>query len=191
MAEPATRETPSSWRIPTARSVMAPLEALPVLPMVNLRGAGDVFLAAAERSLGMPLPLQANRFHAAGGRRAIWLGPDEWLVIGTADEADTLETRLGAALAESAAAVTDVTGNRLSFRLAGPAARDLIAGGCALDLHPRVFGPGHCAQTLLARTGVILLQHDDVPTFDLLVRRSFARYLIDWFDRIAATADIA
>ena len=28
--------------------------------------------------------------------------------------------------------------------------------GCSLDLHPRSFRPGQCAQTLLARGGIIL-----------------------------------
>jgi sarcosine oxidase, subunit gamma len=50
---------------------------------------------------------------------------------------------------------------------------------CALDLHPRVFGPGQCAQTLLGRTQAVLWQIDTEPTYRLLVRCSFAAYLAD------------
>jgi sarcosine oxidase subunit gamma len=60
----------------------------------------------------------------------------------------------------------------------GPRARDLLAHGCALDLHPRVFGPGRCAQTMLARAQVVLLPRPD--DFLVLVRSSFAAYLSEW-----------
>ena len=54
----------------------------------------------------------------------LWLGPDEWLVLG-GREAD---------FADAAAAV-DVSANRVALELAGPdAARP--RPGCALDLHP-------------------------------------------------------
>ena len=157
---------------------------LPLAPAVNLRGSGLAFLEAAERALGVALPTSANRFHEADGRTAIWLGPDEWLVLCEA----TMEAHLRLLLDGIASAITDVTGNRVTFRLTGPRAHDLLTAGCSLDFHPRVFGPGHCAQTLLARTGVILLQRNAAPTFDLLVRRSFSRYLVGWLSSVAAVA---
>jgi heterotetrameric sarcosine oxidase gamma subunit len=36
--------------------------------------------------------------------------------------------------------VVDVSAQRTTLRLRGEHARDLLAGGCSLDLHPRVFG---------------------------------------------------
>ena len=61
-------------------------------------------------------------------------------------------------------------------------ARALLAFGCALDLDPRHFGPGSCAQTMVARAGVIVwaLGEEPAPTFLLLVRPSFAPYLEGW-----------
>ena len=56
----------------------------------------------------------------------------------------------------------------------------MLAKGCALDLHPRAFVPGRCAQTLLARAQVILEQLDDEPAYRLLVRGSFAGYVATW-----------
>lgn len=158
---------------------------LPLAAAANLRGSGEAFVAGVEEAIGGLLPLEPDRFVEAGGVTIAWLGPDEWLVIDPAGDASGLEARLSAA---PGAVATDVTGNRVALRLSGPAARDLLAAGCSLDLHPRAFAAGQCAQTLLARTGVILLQRDDAPTFDLLVRRSFARYLRDWLASVAALA---
>ena len=111
-------------------------------------------------------PTEPNTF--AGD--AIWLRPDEWLVLGGREE----EYR-------DARAAVDVSANRVGFALAGPGAADVLARGCSLDLHPSVFPPGRCAQTLLARAQVILLRRTE-HTFHLLVRPSFAPYLRAWLE---------
>lgn len=98
---------------------------------------------------------------------AIWLGPDEWLVLGGREEE----------YAGRPAAV-DVSANRVCLELSGDGAADVLARGCALDLHASVFPPGRCAQTLVARAQVILWRTDDA--FRLLVRPSFADYLRAW-----------
>jgi sarcosine oxidase subunit gamma len=113
----------------------------------------------------------------------LWLGPDEWLVAGGSAD---LPERLRAALAGVHAAVVELSASRAVFELTGPAARDVLAKGCALDVHPRAFGPGQCAQTGLARAAVILEQVDAAPTFRIFVRRSFARYLATWLADAAA-----
>ena len=100
--------------------------------------------------------------------RALWLGPDEWLVIG-AHEEDFRD----------AAAAVDVSANRVCFELAGDDVEDVLAQGCSLDLHPSVFAPGRCAQTLLAKAQVILHRRD-AETFRILVRPSYANYLRAW-----------
>jgi sarcosine oxidase subunit gamma len=93
---------------------------------------------------------------------ALWLGPDEWLVLGGREED----------YADQPAAV-DVSANRSCLELSGEGAADVLARGCALDLHPSVFPPGRCAQTLVARAQVILYR-PEAHTFRLLVRPSFA-----------------
>ena len=98
---------------------------------------------------------------------AIWLGPDEWLVLGGREED----------YAELPAAV-DVSANRVCLELSGDGAADVLDRGCALDLHPSVYPPGRCAQTLVARAQVILWRTEDA--FRLLVRPSFADYLRAW-----------
>ena len=70
-------------------------------------------------------------------------------------------------------------------------ARDLLAKGCSLDLHPRVFGRGGCAQSHLAKAQVVLHQVSDEPAFDLYVLRSFADYLWAWLEDAAGEYGLA
>ena len=62
----------------------------------------------------------------------------------------------------------------------------LLAKGCTLDFHPRVFSAGQCAQSGLAKTSVLIAMVDDRPTFDVIVRRSFAEYLALWLQHSGA-----
>jgi len=137
---------------------------------------------------GVSLPLTPNRVAATGALRVLWLGPDEWLVAADGDAPDLLP-RLERAVAGRGAATHDLSSSRVIIEVAGVAARDLLAAGCGLDFHPRVFGPGQCAQTLLARVPVILDQLDDAPHYHVLVRRSYARWLVDWMIDAAGGLD--
>jgi sarcosine oxidase subunit gamma len=88
--------------------------------------------------------------------------------------------RLERAIAGRRAAVNDLSSSRAVIQISGAGARAVLEAGCGLDLHSRVFAPGHCAQSLLARVPVILDQIDRTPRYRVLVRRSYARWLIDW-----------
>jgi sarcosine oxidase subunit gamma len=65
----------------------------------------------------------------------------------------------------------------VALELSGPSAKDVLAKGCSLDLDARSWSVGSCAQTLLARAQVIL--HERAETTGILVRPSFAEYLLD------------
>ncbi|MDQ3810008.1 MAG: sarcosine oxidase subunit gamma [Chloroflexota bacterium] len=150
------------------------------LCQVNVRAHGEA-AARVGHALGLVLPTQPNTVTTGEDCSALWLGPDEWLIV--ADDvagAGAIESAVRAAFTPDWGSVVDVSGNRVALDVAGPSARDVLATGCSLDLHPRRFGVGRCAQTLLARTGVIVWQSDDVPTFRLLVRTSYARHLGEW-----------
>lgn len=151
---------------------------------VNLRGdPGDAdFVKAAKAALKFFVPTAPNTVEGKRDRYALWLGPDEWLVVGAPGTETRLAADLGKALDGIVAGVTDVTEGRTVIRLAGVHVRDLLAKGCGLDLHPRAFGPARCAQTRLAKANVILHQLDDAPTFDAYVERSFADYLWRWIE---------
>jgi len=152
------------------------------LAQVNLRGdaADPAFRAAVRAALGGDVPVEPNTAApAADGCAVLWLGPDEWLAVAP-EEPAALAARLAQALAGQHAAAIDVSSSRAVIELAGPHARAVLAKGCGLDLHPRSFAAGCCAQTLLARAQVILHQVADTPEYRLHVRASFAAYLAEW-----------
>jgi sarcosine oxidase, subunit gamma len=134
---------------------MADLRELPIESQVSVRGK-------PQRGF----PVEPNT--TAGG--VLWLGPDEWLVVGGREEDYP-----------DAAAVVDVSANRVCFELAGEDVEDVLAQGCSLDLDPTVFAPGCCAQTLLAKSQVIL-HRTEREAFRIFVRPSFAPYLRAWLD---------
>lgn len=155
--------------------------AEPFVAMAGLRvdPAGPAARAVAEH-LGAELPA-ASTWVETDTARVIWLGPDEWLVTSPFRSPAALEADLRAALGTGCGAVVDVSAQRTALRLRGDRVRDVLATGCSLDLHPRVFGPGAAAQTVLGQAGVVLLALDGTGThFQLVVRSSFARYLADW-----------
>jgi sarcosine oxidase subunit gamma len=157
------------------------------LGYVNLRGdaSNPAFADAVASVLRAPLPLKPNTVAEGRGSVVCWLGPDEWLIMTAPGAEDELIRALRNALDDLFAAVTDVSSGFTLIAVGGERARDLLATGCSLDLHPRVFGPGRCAQTLLAKAGVLIRQRDESPLFDLVVRRSFADYLWLWLERAA------
>jgi sarcosine oxidase subunit gamma len=111
----------------------------------------------------------------------IWFGPQEWLVTSTSQAAEALEAQLREVTTEHGGAAVDVSAQRTTVRLCGAHARDVLAKGCSLDLHPAVFGPGAAAQTMLGLAAVVLIPLDDKGTdYRILVRSSFAGYLADW-----------
>src|SRR5947208_4425012 len=107
---------------------------------------------------GVPLPLQPNRVAVMRAVRTLWLGPDEWLITAPDGAVPELLSWITHAAADRRAQGTDSAARRLIIEIAGPCARALLEKGCGLDLHPRAFTPGCCAQTLFAKLPVILDQ---------------------------------
>jgi sarcosine oxidase subunit gamma len=156
------------------------LAELPFLTMVNVRV--DPASEAADRigtALGAPLPRRCGDTATRGPRTAVWLGPDEWLVLSRTD-AGAVTADLREALHGDPGSVVDVSANRTTLELSGPSAREVLEKGCPLDLHPRAFGPGRAVSTTVGPVPVLLWQTDDAPTYRLLPRSSFADYLARW-----------
>ncbi|MBT5255838.1 MAG: sarcosine oxidase subunit gamma [Alphaproteobacteria bacterium] len=145
---------------------------------VNLRCAPNAS-SQLIKFLGAALPDTPNMVIKSGQRRVIWLGPDEYLVLVKAGEEDSLSSVISGALASQHHAATIVTDALACLQLDGPAARDLLAKGCALDLHDTKFTPRMCAQTLLASASITLLCEADT-SFRIICRTSFLDYVIAW-----------
>jgi sarcosine oxidase subunit gamma len=154
----------------------------PFITMVELRvdpsGPGA---KAAAGLLGVELPTTPSTYTKSADTTVIWLGPDEWLVTGTALTGSELEARLRETLSSHGGTAVDVSGQRTTLRLRGSHSRDVLGKGTPIDLHPSIFGGGAAVQTTLGQTGVILLAVDGGGAdYRILVRSSFARYLADW-----------
>lgn len=193
--EPAAAAAPAASRVSPLAAVTGRLAApaeesgvslrlheIPFLAQVNLRL--DAKSGAADRvgfALGLPLPLEPGTSTQGGELSVLWLGPDEWLVLGPPGTDDGIQALLRSAVASDPASVVDVSAQRTTLLVAGAHARDLLAHGCSLDLHPREFGSGSCAQTMLARSPVVLVAQDAAePVFWVLVNASYAAYVAEW-----------
>lgn len=154
------------------------------LSYINLRGdpKSSEFKSAAKSAIGQALPAVPNTM-SGREHRIFWLGPNEWLIVTSASL--DLIPRLRGSLAGQHASVTDVTGGQIGMLLSGQGVRDVLAKGCTLDFHPGIFTVGSCAQSGLAKANVLIGLVDDRPTFQMIVRRSFAEYLALWLRNAA------
>ena len=125
-------------------------------------------------TLPFPAP-NANRVARWEDRDVLWLGPDEWLVVGDAGDDATIVEELASAMAGHRS-IVDVSANRIVLDLED--GLDALATGCGLDLDPWRWRPGMCAQTLFGAAHVILQQRDERTT-RLFVRPSFAGYVVE------------
>lgn len=186
-ADISTRRSPlDGWAARLAG--LAPAVRLterPFRAQLTLRLPDPARTSAVSRVLGIDLPSDPCTFTRGTGPHGpvevAWLGPDEYLVLAQPGLQRTLESALREAIGDAPGTVVDVSAQRTALALSGPHARDLLAHGCAIDLHPSASPTGTCVQTLLAQAGIILLVRDaDAGEFLLLVRASFARYLAAW-----------
>lgn len=149
---------------------------------INLRGeqSDQAFTKAVASALGVALPLEPNTVSDGQYVTALWLGPSEWLLLTAPDGQHEMAKALQKALGNISSAVTDVSGGQTIINIRGSHARDVLSKGCTLDFHPMVFGPGQCAQTNIAKATATIRKVDDSPSYDIIVRRSFADYLASW-----------
>jgi sarcosine oxidase subunit gamma len=146
---------------------------VPFLAQIDLRVEEAV---AGDAALLVPFAPNTVLRHEL--RAALWLGPDEWLVTGPAGSQADLIAELETALGDADRSIVDVSASRAVLDLSGQLVRDVLATGCPIDLHPSVWHPGRCAQTLFDRTPV-LLEHLAGETTRVYVRPSFADDLLD------------
>lgn len=161
--------------------------------IINIRGDSNdaAFTGAVKTATSVDLPVKANTVNSGNGISILWLGPNEWWVVAAADRSDELVAALRQAFQGQHTAVIDVSESRTVITVSGPKARDMLARGISLDLHPRVFGPGQCAQTGMAKANILLHQLDDKPSYDIYVLKSFSDYLFRWSEQIAKDFGLA
>ena len=152
----------------------------PVEPtrVLRLRRPTPAMLEATSRALGVALPDKPNMV-SAGAVRCLSIGPGEWMLVGALIDGAALEQAIAAA---PAALTADLTEALVAWVVTGSHARDLLAKGCTLDLHPTIFGQDRCAQTALAQVFVTIERIPGADGFRIYADRSFAAHLELWFE---------
>jgi len=151
------------------------LRQLPPASRLVLRGGPQVLIVAAD-TLGLQhneTPCRAVRNDA---RAALWLGPDERLLIGPAEAAREIEGLLQRALAGMAHSLVEISHGQTAFEVRGARAAAALNIGCPLDLDPESFPVDMCTRTVFAKAQVVLWR-TDVETFRVETARSFAPYV--------------
>ena len=163
------------------------IEEKAFLGYLNLRGrpAHTGFVAGVLKALGVEAPTEPNTVIDAGDKRVYWLGPDEWLIVTPAGQQQEIADQLRATLDGVFSSVVDNSSGLTMIRISGENAAALLATDCPLDLHPREFKPGQCAQTRIAKAGMTIAPLADGNGFEVIIRRSFADYLLRWLQDAA------
>jgi len=146
---------------------------LPACTRLILRGRAAA-VSAVTAPLGFALPLQRCRAATTGERSALWLGPDEWLIL--AAVSDPVGAGLAQAMHGHPPSLVDVSQRQCAIEVGGTAAADVLNAGCPLDLDAAAFRVGMCTRTVLAKSEIVL-RRVAVETFRLEVARSFAAYI--------------
>jgi len=166
-----------------AGAILAPLA--PAARFI-VRGGAPVRVAA-ENAAGVGIPAEACRALTRDGRAALWLGPDEWLLIAPEAQSAILAGALTAALAGLAHSLVDVGHRQSGCELRGPRAATLLAAGCPLDLAASAFPVGMCTRTVLAKAEVVLWR-TAAEVFRLEVARSFVAYVSEFLAEAERTS---
>ncbi len=137
-----------------------------------LRGDAAVMEAAGE-ALGFAFPVDACRSTVGASGAALWLGPDERLLL-LSPGVDRSWQEASSSLPHS---LVDVSHRQTGLEVGGPDAETMLAVGCPLDLHPSAFPVGMCTRTVFAKCEIVLWRKGP-DLFHIEVWRSFRAYVV-------------
>ncbi|MBS0638577.1 MAG: sarcosine oxidase subunit alpha family protein [Proteobacteria bacterium] len=157
-----------------ARAEGVDMAVLPPVKRLNIR-AGAAAASGIGMAVGVLLPAAPCRAMTERDRAALWLGPDEWLVLAP-PEASNLDAIAVKGAGDHPVSVVDVSHATTALEITGPRAAWCLNSVCALDLHLSAFPIGACTRTLLGKAGIILWR-TGAETFRLEVGRSYLPYV--------------
>lgn len=131
---------------------------------------------AVRSVLGVALPTRIDMPVHADGCCVFKVGPEQFWIAGPED---AWVTSLRNAVPAAIGSITPLSRARRRLFIEGPAAREALAKGIALDLHPEVFHCNACALTGLQGTP-ILLHRTGFHRYELYVPRTFADWIWEW-----------
>ncbi|WP_457938867.1 sarcosine oxidase subunit gamma [Mesorhizobium sp. 10J20-29] len=145
--------------------------------------APEKSLAALSKALGLKLPASPKSSVTKGSRSALWLGPDEWLVIDDGGK-DPLEDCARVKVLHSAVGVSH---RNVGLSVTGPRAAETLNAGCPQDLSLAAFPVGACSRTILGKAEIVLLRNAE-DSFRVECWRSFSDYVLAFLTDAATDA---
>lgn len=164
------------------------IEELAGQGMITLRGdlTDKAIVAAVKDVFGVTLPgTRETAFDGTNG--ALWMSPDEALLLCPYDAARSKADDLAAKLADAHALVVNVSDTRAVFQLKGRMLREVIAKLAPVDMSPDAFKPGMVRRTRMAQVAAAFWM-DDASTARVVCFRSVAEYM---FGILSTSADDA
>ncbi len=141
----------------------------------SIRGS-EAAIAALGAAIGVAFPREACRARQTSGFAALWLGPDEWLLIADGAEPDDLYAQLTAATSEPMS-IVDISERQVGLGVSGPKVTEALNAFNALDLDEAAFPVGMCTRTLFGKAEIVLWRKAE-DAFRIEVWRSFAPYVL-------------
>lgn len=158
------------------------LAILPPAERISLR-APAASVAALSKALGVKLPQAPKSSASKAGRTALWLGPDEWLVIDEAGK-DPLVDCAGVKALHSAVGISH---RNVGIAISGQAAAATVNSGCPQDLSLAAFPAGACSRTVLGKAEIVLSRTAE-NEFRVECWRSFSDYVFAFLSDAARDA---
>jgi sarcosine oxidase subunit gamma len=131
-------------------------------------------------ALGLGLPFEPLTSSASGETSFLWMGPDEWMLVTSAGEAESQADATRRALAGTHHQFVSVSDYYTIIEVAGPKAREALMKLTSLDLHPRAFKPGAVTGSVFGRVNAMIWlppAAEGNEAFQLFIRWSMADYL--------------
>ncbi len=140
------------------------------------RGGGEAARAACSAAFRAELPVRLGAVGQFGERAALWLGPDEWLLIADGESVESIAPVIEDGLKGVPHSLVDVSHRQVALNVRGPAAPRALSAGCPLDLRLKAFPVGMATRTLFDRAEIVLWRQGETE-FRVEVARSFSPYL--------------
>jgi sarcosine oxidase subunit gamma len=139
--------------------------------------AGANAAARLGEAFGLEFPREPCRANANGARAALWLGPDEWLLVAPDGDLTAFSPSVSDAPDVQPASIVDVSDRNVAVEVSGPRAAEVINAFCPLDLSLKSFPAGMCTRTVFAKAEIVLWRTAP-ETFRIEVWRSFLPYVL-------------
>lgn len=155
------------------------VEALPPQGMLTLRGdlAEETLRTAVRDCVGVEVPL-VRRADFSGSRGALWMSPDELMLVVPQAEAANGAARMAEALAGIHALAVDVSDARATFMLSGAGLREVIAKLAPVDMSVDGFGPGDFRRTRFGQLAAAFWMVSETE-IRIVCFRSVAHYMYE------------